>query len=240
MTYPAFAARALPVLALALVALLVAESRRDRTPEPAAATAILTPVIRPVIVTNLVSVTQVYYQAASPTAASSTPPPPPAPRPPEARPAPQGPLLVSPGPTTSPELPEDPEKAWLARFDHAMDREFARLEQRERGNQDPEDRAMVQRLKERLTALDDLWTRADAAGTDERIRLQGEAQKLMGEIIQLGRADRNQRLTAIARSYGLDDPAEVAAFIQGVDRAYAETHLDWGSLFNRGVTPPGP
>ena len=98
---------------------------------------------------------------------------------------------------------------------------------------------LMERLKAKLLALDELWGRADQSTTaEEKVRLQQEAQQIMGEIIQLGRADRNQRLTGIAKQLGLENGADISRFIEDVDRALAETHLDWVPLFNRGAETP--
>lgn len=164
--------------------------------------------------------------AALPAAAPTTFPPP-------------GAVLTAtpgPGPASQTNQPESQPRIWLSEFDRALDREFNRLEEREKTSRDPVELAMVAKLKEKLLALDALWIKADAlANVEEKMKVQMEAQQAMGEIIQLGRADRNQRLTNLARSFGVENSTEVARFIEEVDRAFVETHLDWAKLFNRGA-----
>lgn len=167
-------------------------------------------------------------------------------QPPAERPTsfpPPGAVLTAtpgPGPESLPTPPAaSPGKTWLSEFDRALDREFGRIEAREKTSRDTTELAVIARLKEKLLALDELWLRADqATAGEDKIRLQQEAQQLMGEIIQLGRADRNQRLTRIARENGLTDGAAIQRFIEDVDRAMVETHLDWAPLFNRGAETP--
>lgn len=145
-----------------------------------------------------------------------------------------------PGPESLPPARETaPSKVWLSEFDRALDKEFSRIEAREKTSRDPVELAVMERLKAKLLALDELWGRADqATSADEKVRLQQEAQQIMGEIIQLGRADRNQRLTGIAKQVGLVNSADISRFIEDVDRAMIETQLDWAPLFNRGVETP--
>lgn len=144
-----------------------------------------------------------------------------------------------PGPEGVTNQPEPAPKVWLSDFDRALDREFSRLEEREKTSRDPVELAMVERLKEKLLALDALWIRADnTSAVEEKIKIQLEAQQTMGEIIQLGRADRNQRLTGVALSFGVESGPELTRFLEEVDRAFVETHLDWARLFNRGAATP--
>lgn len=187
----------------------------------------------------------------------STPPPPPAQTTPAAVRPPPAPepvaapdmfppagavLTATPGPgpeSLTPAQEATPSKVWLSEFDRALDREFSRIEAREKTSRDPVELAVVERLKAKLLALDELWGRADqATSAEEKVRLQQEAQQIMGEIIQLGRADRNQRLTGIAKQLGLENGADISRFIEDVDRALVETHLDWAPLFNRGAQTP--
>ena len=237
MNYPQFAARAWPVTALALLAAAVALGRHSSRPAatpPAATPAPVATAAAPA--PQVVTVTQVVFRPvdlATPRPREQAPGA--AVQPPEAR-ATATPAWVSPGPVSTNPVSADENRRWLAQFDQAMDREFARLEDRERSSTDSNDLAMVTRLKGRLSALDDVWSRADqATDVDERIRLQGDAQRVMTEIIQLSRADRNQRLRRVASQFGLEQPADVGRFIDEVDRAFVETHLDWATLFNRGV-----
>ena len=160
----------------------------------------------------------------------------------EVFPPPGAVLTATPGPgpeSVPPPAEPGPGNVWLSEFDRALDKEFGRIEAREKTSRDPVEQALIENLKAKLLALDELWRRADQTPTSgEKVRLQQEAQQIMGEIIQLGRADRNQRLTRIARQLGLSNPTEISHFIDEVDQALVETHLDWASLFNRGVETP--
>lgn len=223
MTYPRFAAYALPVVTVTAIAVYLFRPC-DRTPVAA-------PAPKPAAVTQTVAtVTQVIYRTAgadqplapptaAPVAVSHLAPRPPAP-------PLSGPLL--PSGSSNAEATPAPD-----RLAPAMEREMARLDARARAPADATDQALVQRLQETLAALDKLWKRADAAPVDERIRLQGEAQKLMGELVQLSLRDRDQRLGLLAGDLGVTDAVARARFIQDVDRAFAETHLDWVTLFRR-------
>ncbi len=218
MTYPRFAAYALPVVTVTAIALHLFRPC-DRTPAVAPAP------LAAAVTQTVATVTQVIYRTAgadqplapptaAPAAVSHLPPRPPAP-------PLSGPLLRN-GP--------DPANAALT---PALEREMARLDARARAPADAADQAMVQRLKESLTALDELWKRADAAPVDERIRLQGEAQQHMRELIRLSLSDREQRLGRVADDFGVTDAVARARLIQEVDRAFTETHLDWVTLFKR-------
>lgn len=173
-------------------------------------------------------------------------PPVPAPAPPH-RPMtlpPPGAVLTAtpgPGPESYTNPPETKPSVWLGDFDRALDREFSRLEEREKTARDPVDLALVTQLKDKLVALDELWRRADLTTSGaEKMIVQESAQQLMGEIIQLGRADRNQRLTQLARGFGVESAPEIARFLEELDHALVETHLDWARLFTRGVQTPQP
>jgi len=135
----------------------------------------------------------------------------------------------------------------IERFDRAMDREFDRLDEREAGSDDQAEVTTIQKIKNQLITLDDLYRRADTAMTDdERVAIRQEMQKTMGDIIGLSRVDRNERLANLATQIGYDDPGAVESFIREIDLIYRETHMDWTKLFNRGPPPatgtlsPGP
>jgi len=135
----------------------------------------------------------------------------------------------------------------IERFDLAMDREFERLDTREAGSADQAEVTTIQKIKDKLTALDDLYRRADVAtNPEDQMAIRQEMQKIMGDIIGLSRVDRNERLGSLATQIGYHDPEAVEAFIREVDRIYRETHMDWTKLFNRGPPPatgtpsPGP
>ena len=137
---------------------------------------------------------------------------------------------------STPPMTEDIASA-IERFDMAMDREFERIEERERAATDIGERSTLDQLKARLTELDELYRRADTA-TDpaERAGIRRDMQATMGSILGLTRRDRDERLARLATGIGYNDPAHVQQFVQEVDRIYAETHMDWTKLFNR--APP--
>jgi len=129
----------------------------------------------------------------------------------------------------------------LDRFDTAMDREFNRLEQREQKSNDETEFTTIQRIKEKLTELDELYRRADnATEPEERANIRREMQATMGSIIGLSRVDRNERLGKLATQIGYTDPEAINLFLQEVDRIYHETHMDWTKLFNRSPPEDGP
>ncbi len=142
--------------------------------------------------------------------------------------------------TTSQDRPplSDEQVNAIERFDAAMDREFERLEARERAATDPQEVDMIQRIKEKLTMLDELYRRADTV-TDpaERMQIQMQMQQEMGSIIGLTRRDRNERLGKLATDIGYSDPQAIDRVIQEIDRIYYETHMDWTKLFNRAPPP---
>lgn len=205
-------------------------------PEPPVAPAPQEPVVepRPVPASEPVLASRVEAVAPSPGPAAAPPVAP--------APTPGGePITVSPGPSGVPGVaaPEAPAAAdqgggWLANFDRAMDREFMRLEEREQRAKDDEERATIREIKDKLTELDALWSRQDASNDPAgKAQLEAESRLLMGEIIRLGRIDRNQRLSRLGHSLGITDDAQLAVFIESTDRIFAETELDWASLFQR-------
>lgn len=135
----------------------------------------------------------------------------------------------------------------IEQFDRAMDREFDRLDEREAGSDDKAEVTTIQKIKDQLIALDDLYRRVDtAASDDERMAIRQEMQKTMGDIIGLSRLDRNERLAGLATQVGYNDPEAIESFVREIDLIYRETHMDWTKLFNRGPPPatgtpsPGP
>jgi hypothetical protein len=125
----------------------------------------------------------------------------------------------------------------LAAFDRAMEHEFSRLEQREQRSGRSEELA---RLKHALEDLDALWIKADqATDADERLRIGGEIQHLMGRIIGISRTDRDVQLQNLARQIGYTEDEALRAFVDAVDQVVRETDVDWGALFNRSPFPAG-
>ena len=147
--------------------------------------------------------------------------------------------FVSPGLDThsitgQPPPPADPRQAWLAEFDRAMDQEFRRLDAREQAPRDEAELAMIRELKEKLLKLDELYAELDATPDGARKDLlQMQKQQLMGDIIRLSRADRNQRLSVLAHEMGIVNDEDVVRWITSIDEIYSETHLDWATLFSR-------
>ncbi|HMP74100.1 MAG TPA: hypothetical protein PKE55_12630 [Kiritimatiellia bacterium] len=134
--------------------------------------------------------------------------------------------------------PEQMANQSLARFDRSLDREFQRLESRVARSNDPEELAMIERMKEAFTELDALWIAVDSDPSPSELPgLRNQIQSTMSEVIRLGRQDRNDRLTALAREIGYTEEASIRMLIEEVDRIYRETHLDWTQLFHR--SPPG-
>ncbi|HMO99671.1 MAG TPA: hypothetical protein PKE26_11225 [Kiritimatiellia bacterium] len=140
----------------------------------------------------------------------------------------------------SPDIPDEVAGA-LARFDWAMDHEFERLETREQASVDGAEVSTIQRIKAKLTELDDLYRRADlAVAPEEKTAIAMDMQAVMGQIIGLSRHDRNERLGRLAGDIGYTDPAAIDQFIREVDRIVHETHMDWSKLFNRAPPEAGP
>jgi hypothetical protein len=134
--------------------------------------------------------------------------------------------------------PEQMQAQSLARFDRSLDREFRRLESRERQASDPRELASIQALKNKFLELDELWIAVDSQPLTGAVpALRQQIQDTMSEIIRLGRTDRNDRLKDLARQVGYEDPADIDVFIREIDRIQRETHLDWSQLFHR--APPG-
>lgn len=167
-------------------------------------------------------------------AAAVVPPPPapvgdaPAPAPAEATPVAAEPVAAA---TAPPE-----EEPWLARFDRAMDREFTRIEEREKSCQDPAELAGLAELKAALMDLDRTWTDMDAGQKSpaEREALANQARNQMVAVMRLAAADRNLRLARVARGLGIEEAARIEQFITDVDQVFRDTDLDWATLFSRG------
>lgn len=125
---------------------------------------------------------------------------------------------------------------WLAEFDRAMDREFTRIEDREKSCRDPGELAVLGELKAALMDLDRTWTEMDAGEKPaaEREALANQARNHMAAVIRLAAADRNLRLARVAHSLGVEDESRIEQFITDVDQAVRDTDLDWASLFSRG------
>jgi len=125
----------------------------------------------------------------------------------------------------------------IDRFDHAMDREFDRLEDREQKTTDAAEVTTIQKIKDKLSELDELYRRSDnTTAPEEKAEIAAAMQETMGSIISLSRVDRNERLGKLATDIGYADPNAVEQFVREIDRIYHETHMDWAKLFNR--APP--
>ncbi len=161
-----------------------------------------------------------------------------------ARAMPPAPAVQSPEPV--PVLAQMPEEAlphqeaaqgtWVEQFDRAMDREFQRLEARERQTEDAAEIAVLGEIKVALEDLDEVWRQLDALdpASEERVDLVARAQETMGSVIRLAATDRNLRLSRMAHSLGLEEEHEITLFISELDQIFRETHLDWSKLFIRG------
>lgn len=127
-------------------------------------------------------------------------------------------------------------RAWVEGFDRAMDREFQRLEARERQTEDEAELAVLGEIKEALEGLDDIWRRLDEVdpASEERVELVQQAQEAMGSVIRLAATDRNLCLSRVAHSLGLEEEHEITLFISELDQIFRETNLDWSKLFIRG------
>ena len=128
------------------------------------------------------------------------------------------------------------EEPWLAQFDRAMDREFARIEAREAACQDPVELAGLGELKTALMDLDRTWTEMDAGAKSpaERETLANQARNQMVAVMRLATLDRNLRLARVAHALGVAEVARIEQFIVDVDQVYRDTDLDWATLFSRG------
>lgn len=143
----------------------------------------------------------------------------------------------SPAPEPGAPAPATPEaEPWLEQFDHAMDREFTRIEEREKSCHDPAELALLAELKTALMDLDQTWVAMDAGekSAPEREALASEARNQMVAVMRLAAADRNLRLARVAHALGVEDSATIDRFISDVDEVFRDTDLDWASLFNRG------
>lgn len=171
-------------------------------------------------------------EAPAPALASAVVQPPPSRQAPVAVPAAEStaPVPVAPAPAVSETEP------WLAQFDRAMDREFTRIEEREKTGQDPAELALLAELKTALMDLDRTWTEMDAGekSATEREALSSQARNQMLAVMRLAAADRNLRLARVAHALGVEDAAAIDRFIADVDQVYRDTDLDWASLFSRG------
>ena len=157
-------------------------------------------------------------------------------QPPPSREAPAA-ASAAESPATEPGAAAIPEtEPWLAQFDRAMDREFTRIEEREKSCQDPAELALLAELKTALMALDQTWAVMDAGEktSPERETLANQARNQMMAVIRLAAADRNLRLARVAHTLGVEDAAAIDRFIADVDEVFRDTDLDWASLFNRG------
>ncbi|HOW97039.1 MAG TPA: hypothetical protein P5567_01090 [Kiritimatiellia bacterium] len=91
------------------------------------------------------------------------------------------------------------------------------------------------KLEEKLAALEEIQTRMLQASTpEEKRKLTESLLPLMGEVIQLNRADRQYRMTELARSLGLSDANAVRRFMGDVETIYRETQRDLAPFFSQG------
>ena len=146
----------------------------------------------------------------------------------EAIPAAAEPAVAAPAPPA--------EEPWLAQFDRAMDREFARIEAREASCRDPAELAGLGELKTALADLDRTWTDMDSGAKSpaEREALANQARNQMVAVMRLAAADRNLRLARVAQALGVEEATRIEQFIVDVDQVFRDTDLDWATLFGRG------
>lgn len=122
-----------------------------------------------------------------------------------------------------------------ARQDEAMVREGERLAERMQATADPNELAILAQLDAKMTALESAQTKMEQAATDaDKEALTGEIQRLIGEVLQLNQADRQYRMTELARSLGLEDAAAVTRLMQETETIFRETQRDLAPVFSRG------
>ena len=140
-----------------------------------------------------------------------------------------------------------------ARQAEALEREGERIEERMARTTDPNELAILVQLEEKLGALETVQERMERATTDaERLALTREIQPLIGAVLQLNQADRQYRLTELARALGLTDGAATTRLMQETEAIYRETQRDLSPFLARGgpfqpsapepfrTTPPPP
>ena len=122
-----------------------------------------------------------------------------------------------------------------ARQAEALEREGERNEERMARTTDPNELAILVQLEEKLAALETVQERMERAATDaERLALTREIQPLIGAVLQLNQADRQYRLTELARALGLADGAATTRLMQETETIYRETQRDLAPFLARG------
>ena len=117
----------------------------------------------------------------------------------------------------------------------ALEREGARIEERLARTTDPNELAILVKLEDALTALETVQQKmAHAASDAERLALTPEIQPLIGTVMQLNQADRQYRLTELARSLGLAEGADVNRLLQETETIYRETQRDLSPFLAQG------
>ena len=117
----------------------------------------------------------------------------------------------------------------------ALEREGARIEERLARTTDPNELAILVKLEDALAALETVQAKmAHAASNEERLALTPEIQPLIGQVMQLNQADRQYRLTELARSLGLADGADVNRLLQETETIYRETQRDLSPFLAQG------
>lgn len=117
----------------------------------------------------------------------------------------------------------------------ALEREGERLDERMARTTDPNELAILVKLEEKMAALDAVQQKMErAASAEERLALTPEIQPLIGEVMQLNQADRQYRMTELARTLGLTDGADVNRLMQETETSYRETQRDLSSFLSRG------
>ena len=117
----------------------------------------------------------------------------------------------------------------------ALEREGERLEERMARTTDPNELAILVKLEDALTALETVQQKMERAASDEeRLALTPEIQPLIGDVMQLNQADRQYRLTELARTLRLTDGADVNRLMQETETIYRETQRDLSPFLSHG------
>ena len=160
---------------------------------------------------------------------------------PEPPPPEMEPSAAAPGATPAALPPPDYARAEqeIARIQaqqaEALEREGARIEERLARTTDPNELAILNKLEDALTALETVQEKMARAASDaERLALTQEIQPLIGAVMQLNQANRQYRLTELARALGLTDGAAVNRLMQETETIYRETQRDLSPFLSRG------
>ena len=117
----------------------------------------------------------------------------------------------------------------------ALEREGDRIEERLARTTDPNELAILNKLEDALTALETVQEKmAHTASDAERLALTPEILPLIGTVMQLNQADRQYRLTELARSLGLAEGADVNRLLQETETIYRETQRDLSPFLSQG------